>query len=197
MEIGDYVETLKTCAENHEWDSISDLTHRLKGEFAIAMDDSGLEAFYTKTIESALDEQWLKRVTIDDITPFENELEKALALAATKTTDETKAVYLEYFFDGGDACNANIFLCVKYSEDDDGWGAEWNESGLIDGPSVNEYMDFDPDFEMQPFEEAVANAYADAILLAAAIRAWKAANISGLPFAFANHESSMIRIGSK
>ena len=75
-----------------------------------------------------------------------------------------KGIYLEYYFDGEpDVSTLNIFMCEKYSNEDDSWGAEYNEEGIIEGPPLPKFFFFDPKLEWEDFEEIVGSEYANGL----------------------------------
>lgn len=183
------------CAKS-DWQALAELRHKTNQAFADSCDFSGLRAFYCSVIEDGLDAAKADVARIDDISGFQTDVARCLAIAkeSIQVLDGIKGLYFEYFYDGGDSCAGNLFLCTEYTEDDDSWGAEFEEDGFIEGPGVSEYLNFDPELEWDDFSSHVALEYVNGILMAAALEAWHGCGIHGIPFGFANHDHEMIRV---
>ncbi len=190
-----WVDRIRSICANGDWESLSQLRLETNQSFAEQADDAGLREFYQQVAELALDAKEREAIGPTDVEQFCADLRNSFCAAKNKVdNDEIKGIYLEYFYDGGDSCTANLFLCTEYSESDDSWGAEFEQDGFIEGPQVPTFFNFDPDFEWPDFSRYVAEEHANGVLLAAGIREWKTSGICGLPFGFANHDHEMIRV---
>jgi hypothetical protein len=152
--------------------------------------------FYEELAASGLDQGKLSEVRIENIADFQSGLATALQTTLSKLSamPQVKGIYFEYYYDGDESCTGNIFLCEEYSDEDDFWAAEFGADGLVEGPNVSPYYDFDPDFDWDPYLRYIAEEYVNGRLLAAALEEWKKCGIAGLPFGFANHDhDSMVR----
>ena len=187
---------LKQICTDSDWDALSHLRTKTNQRFASALDCEGLSRFYEELVDLALDEAKLSEVRIDSIESFRTSVASALETARSKLPDmpKVKGVYFEYFYDGGDSCLGRVYLCEAYSDEDDGWGAEYYSlDAMVDGPVVSEFLGFDRDFEWDDYMRCVAEEYVNGRFLAAVLEEWTASGITGLPFGFANHDHEMVR----
>ena len=190
------VKTKQICSVS-DWDAFARLRTNTNQPFASTLDFEGLINFYEKLVDSALDQATLSEVQIDNIETFQSGVASALRTARSKLSDmpQVKGVYFEYFYDGGDSCIGRVYLCDSYSDDDDGWGAEYYTlDAMIDGPDVSEFFSFDQDFEWEDYTRYVAEEYVNGRLLATVLEEWKESGITALPFGFANHDHEMVRV---
>lgn len=195
MECSDYIEEIKKSLKNKDSAHISKLNYMIKSQFAAQLDDDGLESFYQSAIESILNEKWLAKVRISDISTFELGISDVFSTAKVYLNKNIKGIYLEYFFDGQDECSADVFMCNEYDDNDDDWATIWEENGFIEGPLLINYLGYDNDCELESLEKILAWEYADAMLLAAVMRSWRKSDISCIPFAFSGHDGGyMIRL---
>jgi len=175
--------------EQSDWEALSELRRSTNQAFASNMDHDGLQVFYDKVIRTGLDDSKHDDVKILSTEKYQSELAEAFRLAKGKipALNGVKGVYFEYFFDGGDSCTGNLFLCTEYSDNNDFWGSEFEKDGFIAGPSVFEFLNFDPEFEWENLPRFVGEEYVNGVLLALCCE------IQGLPFGFANHDQEMVR----
>lgn len=186
---------LQQICSDSDWDAFSNLRKTTNQSFSSSFDSEGLIAFYEKLAASGLDESKFSEVQVSNISDFQSEVAAAFQAALTRLPNmpQVKGIYFEYFYDGGDSGTGNLFLCNEYSDEDDFWGAEFDQDGMIDGPDVSPFFGFDPDFEWDPYQRYVAEEYVNGRLLAAVLEEWKKSGIAGLPFGFANHDHEMVR----
>lgn len=196
MLLDEFIKQTSEIAKLKDWEKLPELQIKINQAFIDNDDTDGLEDYYQRAISLCFDKHWREKIIIKNISKFETEISRLNSKVKCKIEEnnEVKAVYLEYFYDGGDCCEGNIFLCNSYTEDDDYWASELTDDGFIQGPKVNEYLDFDPDFELDGEQEIIANFYTDAMLLSASVRAWKNSGIQGYPFGFAQHDNPIIRV---
>lgn len=163
--------------------------------FAADTNHAALKDFCEGILKAGLDESRYEIARIPDMATFQSALAALFESARERLSslEGIKGVYVEYFYDGGDSCTANIYLCTEYSDDDDFWGAEYTEQGYFVGPSVTDFLDFDPEFEWDDLSRYVAEEYANSMLLAACLEEWEKSEIRNLPFGFAQHDASIVR----
>ena len=113
----------------------------------------------------------------------------------SRAQHETKAIYFEYFYDGGDASTGDLFLCSEYSRENDEWASHFKKSNVINGPNVQSLLGFDPEIELDQPESVIAFAYAHARLLSALVRVRAALRFDALPVGFAQHDGSIVHLG--
>lgn len=178
-----------------DWEALAGLRKSTNQRYVSGLDHAGLVSFYEEVLASGLDESKASQVRIEDIGPFRSGVAHAFQAAASRlaTMPQVKAVYFEYFFDGGDSCTGNLFLCEQYSDADDYWGAEFGRDGMVKGPDVSPYFAFDRELEWELFPRYVAEEYVNGRLLAAVLDEWTKSGISGLPLGFANHDHEIVR----
>ncbi len=181
--------------EQSDWEALSELRRSTNQAFASNMDHDGLQVFYDKVIRTGLDDSKHDDVKILSTEKYQSELAEVFRLAKGKipVLNSVKGVYFEYFFDGGDSCTGNLFLCTEYSDNNDSWGSEFEKGGFIAGPSVFEFLNFDPEFEWENLPRSVGEEYVNGVLLALCLEEWAKSEIQGLPFGFANHDQEMVR----
>lgn len=196
MDTDEWLVELKHICSDSDWDAFSRLRTKTNQLFASTLDYEGLRNFYEKLVDSGLDQAKLSEVRIDKIEAFRSGVASAFRTAQSRISDmpQVKGVYFEYFYDGGDSCIGRVYLCEAYSENDDGWGAEYYSlDAMIDGPDVSEYFGFDRDFEWDDDMRYIAEEYVNGCLLAAVLEEWKGSGITALPLGFANHDHEMVR----
>lgn len=115
---------------------------------------------------------------------------EAMARAAGRT--DIKGLYCEYFFDGGEGCAADLFLCRAFSRDDDDWAANFAHDDVIGGAEVDALLGFDPDLALAPLPAFMADAYAHVLLLRGFVRAVDSHPQSALPVGFAQHDHQIV-----
>ena len=196
MDSKEWLRRLDQICEQSDWDAMSKLRRDTNQAFADKMDGDGLKEFYENIIRTGLDDTRYEVVRIDSIDRFQKGVAEALNAATNKLSalSGIKGIYFEYFFDGGDSCTGNVFLCTEYSEGDDYWAAEFEQDGFIEGPSVFDYLNFDPEFEWEDLPRYIGQEYANGMLLAACIEEWARSGIQGLPFGFAQHDEEIVRM---
>lgn len=147
--------------------------------------------FHTACLTAVAGQEQVERICVKNIERFEQEFARCLreGLEKARRDDRIKALYFEYFYDGGDASTGNLFLCESFDPDDDGWAADFGRAGVVLGPSILPWMHFDPDFDLPAPLRTVAEMYVDANLLAACLREIDALGGIEYPFGFARHDA--------
>jgi hypothetical protein len=191
-----WVELVESAARRVRWDEIYGPHHEINQRFARERDWNGLELFHDEALHLAASHAEYQNVRVKELAEFEVEISSILrqGLARAALNKKIKALYFEYFYDGDARCNGNLFLCDEYTEQDDGWAAEFDPSDTIAGPGVSKYLSYDREFTFSPFLQCIARYYVDAMFLGAAIRAWKEVGISGVPFGFSEHDGRMVLV---
>jgi len=191
-----WVELVESAAKRVRWDDIYGPHHDINQRFARQLDWNGLEHFHDEALRLAASQQQYDNVRVKELADFEatmcNILREGLDRAALKK--EIRALYFEYFYDGSEGCDGNLFLCDEYTEQDDGWAAEFDPSDVIAGPGVSRYLSYDREFTFSTTLQCIARYYVDAMFLAAAVRAWKNVGTPGVPFGFSEHDGRIILI---
>lgn len=196
MSPDEWLAELQQICVDSDWNAFSRLRTITNQQFASTLDYAGLSSFYDQLLRMSVSEAKFSEVQIDSIEAFQTDVAQAFRIAKSKLQNvpQVKGIYFEYFYDGGDDCLGRVYLCESYSDEDDGWGAEYNSlEAMIDGPVVSQYFNFDHDFEWDDIDRYVAEEYVNGRFLAAVLEEWKASGITGLPFGFANHDHEMVR----
>ena len=186
MKPDEWLAELEQICSNADWDAFSRLRTKTNQRFASALSYEGLSSFDAKR----------STVRVDAIENFQSGVASAFRKARSKLAGmpQIKGIYFEYFYDGGDSCLGRVYLCESYSDDDDGWGAEYYSlDAMIDGPEVSEFLDFDRDFEWDDYLRYIAEEYVNGRFLAAVLEEWQKSGITNLPLGFANHDHEMVR----
>ena len=159
----------------------------------------GLLEFYESGLREYASDAEFNRIKIKNIDQFAKEFAEALqrALAKARQNSAVQALYFEYFFDGGDASDGNFFLCESFDEDDDEWACNFSRDGVVLGPSVLPYMNFDPEFTLSNELRMLGELYVDANLLITALVEIEKLNGIEYPFGFAQHDSPIVIFHSK
>jgi hypothetical protein len=189
-------EALLKHARAQDWDKATGAAQALYQDHARRRDWDGLETALRGSLEAACGHQQLD--DIDDcfaaLPQFEHDLTAAVARAVAHAAgrDELKALYCEYFHDGGDGSSANLFLCGAYTPGDDDWASQFAGADMIAGPNVQHLLDYDPDCDFEPTADCIANAYARGMLLGAFGRAVAAQPRLALPVGFSEHDFPVV-----
>jgi hypothetical protein len=196
MIVSQWLDEFRRACEESDWDALEKLRHGTNQSFAERTDYRGIKRFYDEALRLGLDDDKLDAVRIVDTESFQSGLSRAFSVAKSKLDQLSgiKGVYFEYFYDGGDSCTGNVYLCNAFSDEDDGWGAEFDQGGFIEGPSIIEYFNFDLDFEWDELPRVLAEEYVNGTLFSATLEEWTRCEIRGLPFGFANHEHEIVRV---
>ena len=183
-------------ARAQDWDKATDAAQALYQDHARRRDWDGLEATLRGCLEAACGHEQLD--DIDDcfaaLPQFEHELSGAIGRAVVHAAGraDLKALYCEYFYDGGDSCSANLFLCSAYTPGDDDWASQFAHADMIEGPNVQHLLDYDPDCDFEPTADCIANAYARGMLLGAFGRAVARHPQLALPVGFSEHDFPIV-----
>jgi hypothetical protein len=198
MQPEEWLAAIAAAIETQDWDRLRTLKLEANQPLVLEGESGDLVEFYDAALKEAATPEVYERVRVKDLASFEARIREVIlqGLEKANSRGDVQALYLEYFYDGGDASDANLFLCVQYSPDNDEWGAEFDGENVIEGPSVLEYLNYDPDFKLEPPLDTICLEYVDGILLASCAKLWLSLEKQDYPFAFARHDEPMIRIGT-
>ena len=183
-------------ARSHDWDNATAAAQSLYQDHARRRDWDGLETALRHCLEAVCGHEQLDDV--DDCLAGLPQFERALgetvgrAIAHAAGRADLKALYCEYFFDGGDTSSADVFLCHAYTRGDDDWASHFADADVLAGPNVQHLLDYDPDGDFEPTEDCIANAYARGMLLGAFGRAVAAHAPLALPVGFSEHDFPIV-----
>ena len=192
----EFICKLSDLVESEDWDGVGGLHHSVTQWHVDSNAITQLESFYGDALELVFDPGWMGKIAILQTTDFEDAITNLFLESKSRMSksDSIKAVYLEYFYDGGDASTADVFLCNRYSDDDDDWAAHFAKDNVLDGPGISVFFDYDPDFELAVLQDQIAGFYVDCKLLCATVRAWQLANLADVVLGFARHDARIIRV---
>lgn len=197
MTPAEWLSNLRKAVNEKDWNTVSLINKNVKQVLANNGKPDEIVSFFEHALNEVATSETYKKVRINDLSLFEESLRKVFKQGLDRAFSDASitALYFEYFFDGGDACEGTLFLCSAYSEDDDYWAAEFGSDGDIRGPSVFDYLNYDPGLDFEPVLSEVAEAYADATLMASCIRILNELGVSNsYPFGFAKHDAPIVRI---
>ena len=197
MQPEQWLAAISVAIEKQDWDRSQTLKVEVNQPLALNGEPGELLRFYDTALKEAATPEVYERVHVKELASFETRIRELISegIEIARSSGGIKAFYLEYFYDGGDASDANLFLCNQYSSDNDEWGAEFDGENVIEGPSVLEYFNYDPEFEFEPPLDSICLEYVDGILLASCVKLWRSFDKQDYPFAFARHDEPIIRIG--
>lgn len=161
---------MQTHQNTRNWDAQRGLNMQVKQGFASRLDSQGLDAFYREALR-LLDTDLARAALASDAKAFEKTIGDVLGTVRKRVQEEEdiKGVYFEYYFDGrqdDDSNSGDFFLCTDYSDDDDGWGAEFKAAGLVNGSALPDFFFVDEEHQGD-LETSVLDEAADGRLLAA------------------------------
>jgi hypothetical protein len=193
-----WIEKVTRAVSAQDWGLLTDLQVEVNHSFARRRDWDGLEQFYTDALIGAVTPDIVHIMKSRDTGTFQAGVGGVLRQALERAAKDPsiKAVCFVYFYDGGEECTGDVFLCTDYQEDDDDWASSFENDGYIGGPGVHEYLSYDPDLKFAPLPFSVCQYYADAMLLAAWGREVTKLQTQ-LPMGFAEHDSPVIRVTPK
>ena len=174
-----------------QWHEYELLCREVEERCLMAKDFAGLMAFHEAGLKQLASAEEFEKIRVEDLAKYQADFSKGLneALAKARTNPAVKAIYFEYFYDGGDASDGNFFLCESFDDEDDDWASDFaGEEGLVPGFSILPYMDFDPDGDMDDDVTTKGYQYVDACLLAASLEVIEARGGITYPFGFAQHD---------
>lgn len=176
------------------WDDFEALCREVETACLSARDFTGLLAFHDACLKRIASPGDYARIRIDDLAPFAQAFAALLdqGLARAQADPAVSALYFEYFYDGGDESTGNLFLCESFDPDDEEWASDFGHEGVLPGPSVLPWLDFDPDFAMPERTLQVGERYVDAQLLVACAREIEARGGIACPFGFARHDWALV-----
>lgn len=199
MSLQNYPARVREAAEAGNLPAAAEALSEVCQLHAETRDWEGLRACVHAALVDGAPEEIVAKVqsTLGDLGDFVEGLDSALSQAfeQAQSDPQIKALYVEYFFDGGDASTVDIFTCTDYSDSGSAdWTGQHSDDGMISGPSVQALLDYDPDIEWGEFETFLADGYAFAHLLAVFGEVFDRHNSIGLPAAFAQHDGIMIHL---
>lgn len=161
-------------------------------------DFDALLRFHGAGLAAVATAEQAERIRVNDIERFRQGFARCLAegLERARGDPRIKALYFEYFYDGGDASDGNLFLCESFDPEDDAWAADFGRDGVVLGPSVLPWMHFDPECELLQSTRTVADIYVDANLLVACLREIESIGGIEYPFGFAQHDAPVTVVGA-
>lgn len=161
-------------------------------------DFDGLLRFHEANLRAVATAEQAERIRVKDIERFRQGFARCLieGLERARRDQRIQALYFEYFYDGGDASDGNLFLCESFDPEDDGWAANFGRDGVVLGLSVLPWMHFDPERELSQSTRTVADMYVDANLLVACLREIESIGGIDYPFGFAQHDAPVTVVGA-
>ena len=186
-----------------DWQSITHLTDNIYQSYSENKEWDALEIFFESVVLEVGNTALLETInrTMGDLSEFRHTLKINInaALARAKIREDIKAIYFEYFYDGGDASVGDFFLCSRYSLDEDSdWAAYFKNEDIIDGPNIQGRLDFERAGEELPDDYmSVAHTLAHARFLASFGRLVDSIEDQPLPIGFAEHDGKIIHFPPK
>lgn len=190
-----YVRSMNEAARTRQWEHLSELSRCIYQCYSDKLDWDGLEAFFAAALQLGVPEEVRAAVarTAENLPEILANLavalDKAVAMAALNA--EIRGLYCEYFYDGGDASTIDLFPCTRFDRKDDFWASEFDE--VIEGSLVQEYFRYDPDLDLPPPIDLIADDYLQAKLFAALGRL-VCERVKGIPFGFAQHDHPIVYV---
>lgn len=180
------------------WDDFETLCREVETACLRARNHDALLAFHETCLKRIASPEDHARIRIDDLTPFAQAFAALLdqGLARAQADPAVRALYFEYFYDGDDASTGNLFLCESFDPDDEEWASDFGHEGVLPGPSVLPWLDFDPDLAMPDRTRLVGERYVDAQLLVACAREIEARGGIAYPFGFARHDWALVLLSA-
>ena len=153
-----------------------------------------LEGFYAEAAIGTLSQTEFEKLQARTTTEFEAGVLATLRKAFARANQDAriKAVYCEYLFDGDIRCNIFAHLYSTFYRKGDHWPSQFK--GLkdsIDGPPVLDVFAVTENAELNALDSNVRDAYINARLMAAWVRAIQSLRPS-LPVGFAQQDFPII-----
>jgi len=192
----DWLRKVEELANQKDWHALDELNHQIMQNFLDAKNIEPMMSFYEESLKSLVNEEEYQKIKPTDMSRFNQELADAFEQAHKKSKSDKniKSIYCEYFYDGGDSCELNLFLCEKLADEDESWASEFGEDGFIEGPSVNDFLNYDPDFSFEPTLEVVAKQYVQAHFIRSCLNIIEEKNINDWPVGFAEHDGLILML---
>lgn len=194
-----WAKLIKELVEKCEWDKLIDLRDKVNSFFASKGDADGLRAFYEKAAKQILPKEKAALFLNVELSGLVKEVERSLCelKAKIEAGSTIKAVYFEYYYDGGFDNDGSFFMCNDYDADGDGWVVDFNgKDAIVTGIQLPAFFQFDPDEEWGDMERTVALEVADGLFLSVIMQAWGSADIA-LPLAYARHGERTVIVSHK
>ena len=199
MNIETYITQLQAYLENSEWCDAAEIRRQVCQQFADRHDWAGLQQFFRDTFLQASQNNQQRMTEIDQgleqlpvcrevlRTGLHQSLEKA------QGRPEIKAIYFEYYFDGGEASEGAFFLCTEYSPmQDSDWGAHFTAEDVLNGPHVQHLLSIDEDFVWPQLERTLGESLGYVSLLAQLGEIIDEMGGCSLPVGYAEHDDSLV-----
>ena len=190
MDTDNDIESARKFLTGGDWRQWGELCRDRESAMIETRDFDGFLRFHDAGLRFATTPEQFEQIQIRDIGRFRKGFGRCLSRGLKKARSQAaiRALYFEYFYDGGDASDGNLFLCQAFDVDDEEWAAEFAEDGVIPGPSILPWLHYDPELEFPEDVRKVADVYVDAHLLVACLREIEAMGGIEYPFGFARHD---------
>ncbi len=191
-----WVNQVKKLAENQDWHRLSDVNNGIMQKLIDSGDMISMLNFYDEALKSVSTDEQLLKIKPTEMSAFNQILSDAFTQAHEKFKADRglKSIYCEYFYDGGDSCELNLFLCEKHPDEDESWAAYFGEEGFIEGPEVNQFLDYDPEFDFEPALDSIAKQYVQAHFIRSCLKIINENEINNIPIGFAEHDGMIVML---
>ncbi|MBL8300852.1 MAG: hypothetical protein JNN30_21125 [Rhodanobacteraceae bacterium] len=191
-----YVAALQEAARTRQWDPLPELRRSICQHFANARDWEGMEAFFEAALLSAVPEETCAAVSsrLGHLPTMAANLASAFdrAVDLASNNPNVKALYCEYFYDGGDGSTVDLFPCLRFERNDDFWASEFEE--VVPGSPVQSYFGYDPELEVAEPAASIARDYLHAKLFGVVGHLVEERVRGRYPFGFAEHDGLIVCI---
>lgn len=189
-----WAEQIWTAIRSDDFEALSDAHNSMVEELSKAKRFDDIITIATMVLKNGVDALAYERIKLDNIVTFESDFTKlwGKGIRAALDNPEVKAIYFEYFYDGGDASDGNLFLCESFDVDDDGWASDFGRDGVILGMSILPCMDYDPDFDLDDEVRTIGDYYVDTLLYATCLKVICHSGETAYPFGFAMHDNPVM-----
>lgn len=192
----DWLRKVEDLANQKDWHAIDDLNHQVMQNLLDTNNTEAMMSFYEEALKSLVSNEQYQKIKPADMTRFYQKLDDAFekAVKKAKSNKNIKSIYCEYFYDGGDSCELNLYLCEKSPDEDESWASEFGEDGFVKGPTVNDFLNYDPDFSFEPALEVVAKQYVQSHFIRSCLSIIVEKKIKDWPIGFAEHDGLIFMI---
>lgn len=195
----EYVDLVCKAAAARDWDPLQPVLRDACQSFAERREWAELVLFFAQTMHvgTSVERRGQVHSCLGGLSDFKSELAASFAVVADRVAGDPgiKAIYFEYFFDGGDASNGNLFLCTRHSTSDDSdWASDFLKDGVVPGPSVASLLNFDPESDWDETVRFLANGYVHACFLAALGELLDKTGFGSIPVGFAQHDGLTVHV---
>lgn len=196
----EYLSVVEQNQKDKNWEKVNDFIFLTDQGFVDRKDFQGLSTFYDEVVALSLSEKFVQKIKNLDFSNYTKNLSRAINEILGKNLQgmNIKALYVEYFYDTGDASDATLFPCEEFDMEDDSWGSEFDMANILTICPVNSF--FDPiekahdKQELSFFQYSIANSCINARLLSLTGEVVQQYAGKILPFGFALHDYPIHRI---